>query len=62
MMKWTSTSKKMPDKPGDYLVYMPYGIPGHKITVATMCDGYWCIKTPISAWMPLPQEYKEEIK
>lgn len=55
--RWISSGKK-PPKEGSYLVWMPFALPERRITVAEYCGGYWNIKTPISAWMPLPEPYK----
>lgn len=57
--QWTSSGKNPPEE-GSYLVWMPFVPPKHRITVAEYCGGYWNIKTPISAWMPLPEPYKAE--
>lgn len=56
--RWISSGKK-PLKEGSYLVWMPFAPPKHRMAVAEYCGGYWNIKTPISAWMPLPEPYKE---
>lgn len=55
--QWTPSGEKPPEK-GKYLVWMPFAPPNHKITIAEYCGGYWNIKTPISAWMPLPKPYE----
>lgn len=49
----------MPDT-GYYLVWMTFAPPENRIAVAKRCDGYWDIKTPISAWMPLPEPYNPD--
>ena len=56
--RWIPSGEKPPEK-GSYLVWMPFAPPKHRITVAEYCGGYWNIKTPISAWMPLPGPYQE---
>ena len=57
--RWISSGKKPPEE-GSYLVWMPFAPPECRITVAKYCGGYWNIKTPISAWMPLPEPWKGE--
>lgn len=57
--RWISSGKKPPEE-GSFLVWMPFAPPERRITVAEYCGGYWNIKTPISAWMPLPEPYGEE--
>lgn len=57
--QWTPSGKKPPEK-GRYLVWMPFAPPERRITVAEYCGGYWNIKTPISAWMPLPEPMRED--
>ena len=57
--RWISSGKK-PLKEGSYLVWMPFAPPKHRMAVAEYCGGYWNIKTPISAWMPLPEPYNAE--
>lgn len=57
--QWTSSGKKPPEE-GIYLVWMPFAPPKHRITVAKYCGGFWNIKTPVSAWMPLPEPYRED--
>ena len=59
--RWIPSGEKPPEE-GSYLVWMPFAPPKHRMTVAKYCGGYWNIKTPISAWMPLPEPYKEESK
>lgn len=59
--RWISSGKK-PLKEGSYLVWMPFAPPKHRMAVAEYCGGYWNIKTPISAWMPLPESYKERLE
>lgn len=56
--RWISSGKK-PLKEGSYLVWMPFAPPKHRMAVAEYCGGYWNIKTPISAWMSLPEPYEE---
>lgn len=56
--RWIPSGEKPPEK-GSYLVWMPFAPPKHRMTVVEYCGGYWNIKTPISAWMPLPEPYKE---
>lgn len=56
--RWIPSGEKPPEK-GSYLVWMPFAPPKHRITVAEYCGGYWSIKTPVSAWMPLPGPYQE---
>lgn len=56
--RWISSGKK-PLKEGSYLVWMPFAPPKHRVAAAEYCGGYWNIKTPISAWMPLQEPYKE---
>lgn len=56
--RWIPSGEKPPEK-GSYLVWMPFAPPKHRITVAEYCGGYWSIKTPVSAWMPLPEPYQE---
>lgn len=55
--QWTPSGKK-PPREGSYLVWMPFAPPKHRMAVAEYCGGYWNIKTPISAWMPLPEPYE----
>jgi len=57
--RWIPSGEKPPEE-GSYLVWMPFAPPKHRMTVAKYCGGYWNIKTPISAWMPLPEPYREE--
>lgn len=57
--RWISSGKK-PLKEGSYLVWMPFAPPKHRMAVAEYCGGYWNIKTPISAWMQLPESYNAE--
>lgn len=52
--KWISISERLPEEGGRYLVYTW----SHEIETAQYVDGYWNIKTPISAWMPLPEPYE----
>lgn len=54
--KWIAVSERLPEEGGRYLVYTW----SHEIETALYVDGYWNIKTPISAWMPLPEPYKDE--
>lgn len=54
--KWISVSERLPEEGGRYLVYTW----SHEIETAQYVDGCWNIKTPISAWMPLPEPYKDE--
>ena len=54
--RWIPSGEKPPEE-GSYLVWMPFAPPKHRMTVAKYCGGYWNIKTPISAWMPLPEPY-----
>ena len=56
---WIPCSES-PMKNNSYLVWMPFAPEGHHITVAEWCGSYWNIKTPITAWMPLPKPYKGE--
>ena len=53
--KWIPVSERLPEEGGKYLVYTW----SHEIETAQYVDGYWNIKTPISAWMPLPEPYRE---
>lgn len=53
---WIPCSEWLPEK-GNYLVWMPFAPPKHRMAIAEYCDGYWNIKTLISAWMPLPKPY-----
>lgn len=57
--RWISSGEKPPEE-GRYLVWMPFAPPKHRMAVAEYCGGHWNIKTPISAWMPLPKPYMEE--
>ena len=57
--RWIPSGEKPPEKES-YLVWMPFAPPKHRMTVAEYCGGYWNIKTPISAWMPLPKPYEED--
>ena len=54
---WIPCSES-PMKNNSYLVWMPFAPEGHHITVAEWCGSYWNIKTPITAWMPLPKPWK----
>ena len=56
--RWIPSGEKPPEKES-YLVWMPFAPQKHRMTVAEYCGGYWNIKTPISAWMPLPEPYQE---
>ena len=56
--KWISVSERLPEEGGRYLVYSW----SHEIETAQYVDGYWNIKTPISAWMPLPEPYTDEYR
>ena len=56
---WIPCSES-PMKNNSYLVWMPFAPEGHHITVAEWCGSYWNIKTPITAWMPLPNPYRPE--
>lgn len=56
---WIPSGEKQPEE-GSYLVWMPFAPPKHRMAVAEYCGGYWNIKTPISAWMPLPAPWKGE--
>ena len=58
---WIPDSKP-PTENGPYLVWMPFAPEGHHITVTEWCGSYWNIKTPITAYMPLPEPYKEPYK
>lgn len=55
--RWIPSGERPPEE-GSYLVWMPFAPPEERIAVADYCDGYWNIKTPISAWMPLPEPYR----
>lgn len=57
--RWIPSGEK-PPKEGNYLVWMPFAPPKHRMAVAEYCGGYWNIKTQISAWMPLPAPYLKE--
>lgn len=57
--QWIPSGEKPPEE-GSYLVWMPFAQPKHRMAVAEYCGGYWNIKTPISAWMPLPEPYRGE--
>ena len=57
VQRWIPCSERLPEE-GSYLVWMPFAPPEGRIAVADYCDGYWNIKTPISAWMPLPAPYR----
>lgn len=48
-----------PTENDSYFVWMPFAPKGHHITVAEWCGSYWNIKTPITAWMPIPESWKE---
>ena len=52
--RWIPVTKRLPTENSSYLVWMPFTPEGHHITVAEWCGSYWNIKTPITAWMPLP--------
>ena len=54
--QWIPSGEKPPEE-GSYLVWMTFAQPKHRMAVAEYCGGYWNIKTPISAWMPLPEPY-----
>lgn len=56
--QWTSNDKKPPEEEY-YLVWMPWAPPKH-MAVVEYRGGYWNIKTPVAAWMPLPEPYKED--
>ena len=53
--KMTPCRKKLPDKEGFYLVQ---ALMNNDIFVARWQGCYWNIKTPIVAWMPLPEAYR----
>lgn len=55
--RWIPSGEK-PPKEGNYLVWMPFAPPKHRMAVAEYCGGYWNIKTQISAWMPLPEPWE----
>ena len=57
-LEWIPVTEKLPEE-GRYLVWMPFAPSKNRITVTEYC-GYWNIKTPISAWMPLPKPYRAE--
>lgn len=57
---WIPVTEKLPTENNSYLVWMPFAPEGHHITVAEWCGSYWNIKTPITAWMPLPAPYIPE--
>ena len=53
--KLTPCRKKLPDKEGDYLVQAAMN---GDIFVARWQGSYWNVKTPVVAWMPLPEPYR----
>lgn len=57
--RWISNDKKPPEE-GYYLVWMPWVPPKH-MAVAEYRGGCWNIKTPITAWMPLPEPYRDAV-
>ena len=57
--QWIPCSK-LPTENGPYLVWMPFAPEKHHITVAEWCGSYWNIKTPITAYMPLPKPWEGE--
>ena len=48
-----------PTENDSYFVWMPFAPKGHHITVAEWYGSYWNIKTPITAWMPIPESWKK---
>ena len=56
--EWISCSEP-PTENNSYFVWIPFAPKGHHITVAEWCGSYWNIKTPITAWMPIPESWKE---
>lgn len=57
--RWIPCSEKPPEE-GYYLVWMTFASPENKMAVAKYNGEYWGIKTPISAYMPLPEPYGGE--
>lgn len=56
--EWIPCSEP-PIENNSYFVWMPFAPKGHHITVAEWCGSYWNIKTPITAWMPIPESWKK---
>lgn len=54
--RWIPCSEREPDT-GYYLVWMTFASPENRMAVAKYNGEYWGIKTPISAYMPLPEPY-----
>lgn len=59
-LHWILMKEKLPEEAGRYLVWMPLAPPKRRVTIAEYCDGYWNIKTPVLAWMPLPLFDREQ--
>ena len=57
--RWIPCSEKPPEE-GYYLVWMTFASPENRMAVAKYNGEYWGIKTPISAYMPLPDPYGGE--
>lgn len=57
--EWIPCSERLPED-GSYLVWLPFAPPNYRIAVAEYYRGHWTIKTPVSAWMPLPEPWKGE--
>ena len=53
--KWTPCSKRLPEREGAYLVQ---ALMNDDIFVARWEGCYWGVKTPIIAWMELPDPYR----
>jgi hypothetical protein len=59
--QWTPTSKKLPDKDGDYLVTFKL-LFTRPVEVCTFSNGYWDkgAYEEVLAWQPLPEPWKGE--
>ena len=52
---WIPCRKKLPEKAGAYLVQ---ALMNGDIFAARWQGSYWNVKTPVVAWMPLPEPYR----
>lgn len=67
MMEWISAKEKLPDKPGEYIVFVK-NLTGrityfNPVFVASFYYGWHfqaCDDNVVTHWMPLPEPPKEE--
>lgn len=55
---WTPCSKELPKKDGDYWVTTYDGQTTRYLFIRGLSDEYWM--RCVTAWMPLPEPYREE--